>query len=304
MRISVLVTSYGRRPYLERCIGSLLAQGRPPDEIVIVTRSGDADTEAWVGERAAAARGPVHVRHVRVDEPGVLAATRAGLRAVRGDVVAFIDDDAAARQGWLSRIEAWFAREPRLGALGGRDVIEGEPEERADQVGRITWYGRVIGNHEKAFSGSAKVEHLKGVNMSFRRDLLPEPDPHILGNAHHYEMDLCFAVRRLGYDVVYDGDLVVDHFHAAPRTLPAHRRGDPEREFFIHRNRVYVMAKHLGPARRALFLFYSAVFDTGPHWLEALRGSGEVSLPMVVAMYRGKLAGLRAYRRQRRQSSA
>lgn len=299
MRLSVLVTTFGRPAYLGRCIGALLTQERTPDEIVIVTRIGDAETESYVSSVLASHAGPVRLLRARVSEPGVLAANRAGMALVTGDIVSFIDDDAAARPDWLGRIETWFASDSKLGALGGRDVIHterGVVERRTKTVGRIHWYGRIVGNHEKIFEGSAEAEHLKGVNMSYRRELLPEFDPLILGNAHHYETDLCFAVRRRGCRIVFDGDLLVDHYQDAPRTLAGSQPGaERERAYFIHHNRVYVMLKNLGLVRRGVFLLYTLLIDGGIELAGAALGRHGLTPPIVGAMYRGKLAGLRDY---------
>lgn len=307
MKLSVLVTTYRRRAYLERCIGSLLNQQRPPDEIVVVTRVGDEETEEYVSARVAAHDGPVLLRHARVAEPGVLAANRAGMAQITGDIVCFIDDDAAARPDWLGRIESWFASDAKLGALGGRDVIhtaDGVLEQRTRTVGRIYWYGRIVGNHEKIFEGSAEAEHLKGVNMSYRRELVPEFDPLILGNAHHYETDLCFAVRHRGYRIVFDGDLVVDHYQDAPRMLTGNQPGaDAQREYFIHHNRVYVMLKNLGLGRREAFLIYTLLIDGGIDLADAALGRHGMTIPVVRSMYRGKLAGIRDYLRRARGRS-
>src|SRR4029079_17187497 len=136
------------------------------------TRVGDTETEEFVFRICAESNGGIPMRQARVTEPGVLAANRAGMELVTGEIVSFIDDDAAARPDWLRRIERWFASDPKLGAVGGRDVIHtknGKVEKRTKTVGRIFWYGRIVGNHEKVFQGSCYAEHLKGVNMSFRR---------------------------------------------------------------------------------------------------------------------------------------
>ncbi len=297
-RISVLVTTYGRPRYLERCVQSLFDQTRRPDEIVLVTRERDAETESFVLGLLSQDNG-VLMRHGRVSEPGVLAANRVGMALVTGSVVAFLDDDAAARPDWLSRIERWFSENPRLGALGGRDVIHtpsGVKQKSTRTVGRIFWYGRIVGNHEKVFRGVAPAEHLKGVNMSFRRELIGPFDENIVGNAHHYETDLCFAVRKRGFDILFDGDLVVDHYQDAPRHLSGNQPGaDEQREFFIHRNRVYVMMKNLGTARRGAFLVYTFVIDAGSGLGEVMLRKPGINTRTWRAMMRGKVAGLRAF---------
>jgi len=310
LRIGVLVTSYGRAPYLEKCINSLLTQQRPPDEIVIVTREGDTETVAYVTKLMERNHsGPtqpcdVTIRHGIVTEPGVLQANRVGIELITADIVAFLDDDATAYVDWIQRIHDWFAERPLVGAVGGRDIIHKDnpvKHKSTQTVGKITWYGRVIGKHECVFAGSTECDHLKGVNMSFRRSLIGGFDHRIAGNAHHYEMDMCFAVRKQGYTVMFDGDLLVDHYQDAPRHLPGyqqHRASKRDLAFFIHHNRAYVMMKNLSTTRRLLFLAYAFVWDPTT-WLDELVGNRE-DLPAVwFARLRGNAAGLRTYVKSR-----
>src|SRR5207247_11362295 len=51
--------------------------------------------------------------------PGATRARNAGARAARGDVLAFIDDDALPADGWLAALLVPFAN-PRVAAAGGR----------------------------------------------------------------------------------------------------------------------------------------------------------------------------------------
>jgi glycosyltransferase involved in cell wall biosynthesis len=109
---SVIVCAHNEAGYLAACLHSLLAQSRPPDEIIVVN---NASTDA-TGDVAARVPG------VRViDEPrrGLVVAREAGRRAATGDVLAYIDADCRAPLQWLERIERRFARRPDLIALSG-----------------------------------------------------------------------------------------------------------------------------------------------------------------------------------------
>jgi glycosyltransferase involved in cell wall biosynthesis len=74
--ISVIVPTIGRDT-LARCRSALDEQTRPPDEIITV---------------------------MDCDRRGAAWARNEGLRRAKGDLIAFIDDDAIAPSDWLERL--------------------------------------------------------------------------------------------------------------------------------------------------------------------------------------------------------
>ena len=154
------------------------------------------------------------VREVVVTEGGTVTALYAGLAHVSGKLVAIIDDVAVPRFDWLERLEATFD-DDTVGAVGGRDVVHhgGDIEEGwVPVVGRLTWYGKPVGNHHLGIGGARDVDFLKGCNFAFRRDEFKIPMG-LLGSGAQQSQDMasCLEVRRLGSRVVYDPRIVVDH---------------------------------------------------------------------------------------------
>lgn len=102
LTISAIVCAYNEAPFLSACLFSLLAQTRPPDEIIVVN---NASTDA-TGDVARAIPG------VRViDEPvkGLVVARETARRAARGDLLAYVDADCRAPLHWIESIAAPFA---------------------------------------------------------------------------------------------------------------------------------------------------------------------------------------------------
>jgi hypothetical protein len=137
----------------------------------------------------------------------------AAIKLADGDVIAFIDDDAVPRPGWLPRIKKWF-RDPAVGAVGGRDVIPGfQGREPAGEVGAISRWGRLTGNHHLGSGRPRPVKTLKGVNMAVRREALALPvGLRGAGNQPHHEIATCGWARTRGWRLIYDPELLVDHF--------------------------------------------------------------------------------------------
>jgi O-antigen biosynthesis protein len=112
---TVVVATRERAGQLARALDSLLAQDHPRFEIVVVDNAPVTDETRELVERKYAER----VRYVCEPVPGLAAAHNAGLDAVRGEVVAFTDDDVVADPRWLTELTAPLAADAGLGCSTG-----------------------------------------------------------------------------------------------------------------------------------------------------------------------------------------
>ncbi|WGM31830.1 glycosyltransferase family A protein [Brevundimonas sp. NIBR11] len=265
MLISVLVPTYRRPDDLARCLAGLERQTRRADEVVVVHREDDLETRTVLSRFAKT----LPVVAAAVSGPGAVRAYNLGLDTAAGDLVAITDDDAIPHTDWLARIETHFAANETLGAVGGRDVVHEDGVAIAASrsvVGRIQWFGRVIGNHHLGRDGPRPVHVLKGVNMSFRRAAITGRrfDARLRGAGAqvHLEIGLCTAVLKAGWGVVYDPEVRVDHF-------PARRHDDDQRTGFsagaqvdaVH-NETLALLDYLPWARRGLFVLWATIVGT------------------------------------------
>src|SRR5207247_3046342 len=103
---------------------------------------------------------------------------------------------------WIQRIELHFQRDDELGGVGGRDWVHRAAKVEngaAATVGRVRWYGRVIGNHHVGVGEQREVDVLKGANMSYRRAAVQVIgfDEQVRGSGAqvHFELALGLAVK-------------------------------------------------------------------------------------------------------------
>lgn len=304
-RIAVIVPSYRRTSDLARCLASLTAQTRLPDQVLVVARADDTPT--WDVARAAPSSLPITI--VSVQRPGVVAALNAALDLIAADLVAFTDDDAAPRADWLARIESHFAADPTLGGLGGRDWIfqHDRFEDGSEQViGKVSWFGRCIGNHHLGVGPPREVDVLKGVNMTFRAAALAGVrfDDRLRGGGAQVanELGVSLAVKRRGWKLVYDPHVAVDHF-------PSVRHDEDQRNTFsaiairnAAFNETLLLCGHFGWLRRMSFMAWALLI--GHHaspgivqWLRLLRTDASQATLRLSAVLAGRLDGFRAARR-------
>lgn len=279
MRITVIVPSYRRPVELQRCLGAIFSQSRQADEIIVVVRDSDEATR-----KALESRGPEAgaLRTVRVSEPGVVAAMNAGLTQSRCDIVALTDDDASPRADWLARIEAYFLSEPGLGGVGGRDYVHhsGATVEGAEPVvGKVQWFGRVIGNHHLGVGGPREVDVLKGVNCAYRRSAIERMgfETRLRGSGAqvYWEVVLGLSLRKTGWKLIYDPALAVDHYEAARPDETRVGRFDAEFRDLSDAayNEALAVWKHLTPAARPVYALWSLFIGStpSPGLLQAIR---------------------------------
>ena len=112
MQASVVIPTYNRADVVVRAIASALAQTRSPGEIIVVDDGSTDDTAARVPSL-----GDPRVRYIRQDNAGVSAARNAGVRAARGEVVAFLDSDDVWKPGKLEHDLRVLEHHPEVDAV-------------------------------------------------------------------------------------------------------------------------------------------------------------------------------------------
>lgn len=122
-RITVVVTTYNRASIMRRSLESVLTQGRPADEIVVVDDGSTDETRAVVQDAGQGA-----VRYVHQENRGLSAARNRGVEEATGDWVVFLDDDDAAEPGWLDALSRQMGPDVGVVCCGARYVTpDGEP---------------------------------------------------------------------------------------------------------------------------------------------------------------------------------
>ncbi|MGF1568074.1 MAG: glycosyltransferase family 2 protein [Nodosilinea sp.] len=266
MKTTVVVPTFRRPRDLVRCLTALQQQATAPHEVIVVVRADDAETWAALGTFPTAG---LALKPQTVTQPGVVAAMNLGLEAASGDIIAFTDDDAAPHPDWIARLVAHFLQDSAVAGVGGRDLIQ-NPQPwflgRSERVGQLQWHGRLIGNHHNGVGKAREVDILKGVNMSFRRSAIGDLrfDTRLLGTGAqvHFEVVFCLALKRQGWKLIYDPDILVDH-HMSQRFDEDQRyQFNAVAYFNLVHNETVAIAGYLSPLRQLTFLLWSILIGT------------------------------------------
>ena len=126
-----MIPTVGRPRYVVELVRSLLDGDVAPDEVIVVdNRPADPATKQALDRDLA---DEPRVRYLAEPVAGASQARNTGLRAARGDLVAFLDDDVVADRTWLASVhEAWDAV-PGVGAVTGL-ILPTELETHGQQL--------------------------------------------------------------------------------------------------------------------------------------------------------------------------
>jgi len=163
--VSVIVCAYTERRWdeLVAAVGSLAAQSRAALQTVVVS-----DHNPSLCERVRREL-PDVIAVPNREARGLSGARNSGVAAARGDIVAFLDDDAVAAPDWLESLLAPYADANVIGVGGAIEPqwLEGRPRfmpDEFDWVVGCTYRGMPVGR--------GPVRNLIGANMSLRRTVL------------------------------------------------------------------------------------------------------------------------------------
>ncbi len=158
-RCAIIVPTRGRPGYLDVALGSIAPQAAAHETELLVIDDGPDDATRAVAERHGARYvahpGPLGLNHAR----------NTAIGATTAELLAFVDDDVAVRDGWLAALLAADAAEPAdVGVFAGPIHVRIE-DHRFRACGReggpITWL-----DHGDA---DADCHYAWGANLTIRR---------------------------------------------------------------------------------------------------------------------------------------
>ena len=211
---SLVIPSLDRADFLLETVQLFLELRHSQWEILVVDQS---DEKSLSLAELAGANDCLSYYHVA--EKGLPNARNVGIEEAAGDIVAFVDDDVIPGPEFLTaHLDAY--RDETIGGISGRIIDAGTHPRRfpkPNQIGRVR---TMDGRFKRNFHGTAEadVEHARGCNMSFRRDLLRQIggfDLRYGGTSVLEDADTTARIRQLGYRMRFCPQAVVTHLRLA-----------------------------------------------------------------------------------------
>lgn len=284
--VSVVIITRNRAQMLDQCLSALCAQDPAPHQIVVVDSSDGTDSRNVVACYSQADY--IHMDNGRNCMPQ---SRNLGLRECTGDIVAFIDDDSIVHENWLRALHECYS-DSDIGCVGGAVEEPGAQWNKDEPIGKVLSDGALSQNFSSEHTMQMLVDHVKGCNMSFRRDLLCRLggfDPAYCGTNVREETDACLGIGKLGAKAVFCPHAVVTHLRA-PRENVARDLEDPFMCWSTGHNHTYLLLKHY--PRDVLKLRTNYLTGTWRR-IKCLRPDSQLiaRLKLLSADVRGKLSG-------------
>lgn len=218
--VSILFATYRRGNILRKTLASLAALAPSPFvyEILVIDNAGEEATKVLVESY----RDVMPVRYLVETSPGKNSALIAGVKASRGQLLVFSDDDVIVDSQWLNELHDGVQRHPEAALFGGR-ILPDYPENYESLAGDIDfkhWFLRsayVIADWDQ-HEGPIKIEHIWGPNMAVRREVFDAGinfNPNIGPNGSDYvmgsETEFLRRANRAGFQGIYLPEALVYH---------------------------------------------------------------------------------------------
>lgn len=222
-KLSVLICTYNRPELLKKCLASLIdGTTEKPDQVVVVN-GGDERADEVVaraqskgqgvgGQRFAVSGQPssvvgsheIEIKLIKTVNKNLAASRNVGLPHCTGDIVAMTDDDAEVFPDWVTQMKRVHAEHPEAGAVGGL-VLGSATDTLVAKVADVITF--------PSWRAPQYVRTLPGVNISYQREVVERIGAQDETLFRGEDVDYNWRVQKLGYQIYFDPQIKVHHFH-------------------------------------------------------------------------------------------
>ncbi|HMB89840.1 MAG TPA: glycosyltransferase [Rhodothermales bacterium] len=196
-QFSVVICSYNGASTIHECLDAVQRLDYPNFEVIVVDDGSTDDT-------ASIARA-FDVRLIQSANQGLSAARNTGMDAAKGEIIAYLDDDAYPDSHWLTYLASTFMTTEHA-AVGGPNLAPSNDGLVADAVNYAP------GNPIHVLFSDRVAEHIPGCNMAIRIDALQsiggfDSQFNIAGD----DVDVCWRLQQQGWTLGYHPVALVWH---------------------------------------------------------------------------------------------
>jgi len=209
MKVSAVVPIYNGEADLPELIECLRSQTYPPEEVeyLLVDNNSSDGTKNLI--ETAAENSPISIRALSENKiQSSYAARNTGIRAAKGEIIAFTDADCRPEPQWLEKLIEPFNNNSNLGIVAGEIVaLPGKNllEKHADRQETLS---------QKHTLANAFCPYGQTANLAVRREALEKVGlfrPYLTTGG---DADICWRIlRETSYELKLAEEAIVKHRH-------------------------------------------------------------------------------------------
>ncbi len=246
MTIAIVILNWNGKALLAQFLPSIVAHSK--EATIYVADNNSSDTSIEFLE--------THFPEVTIIKNKINGGYAKGyndaLQHIKADVICLINSDIEVTQNWLQPIINTFNQDsntavvqPKILDYKAKDTFEyaGAGGGFIDKFAYPFCKGRIFNSIEKdygQYNSTYPIFWASGACLFIKRNIFLEAgklDEHYF--AHQEEIDLCWRIQNLGYNVIYNGHSTV--YHVGGATLKAQH---PKKTFLNFRNSLFNLVKH------------------------------------------------------------
>lgn len=302
-QLSIAVLNWNGRQHLEEYLPSLYRSYSEPFDLVVIDNGSTDDSVAWLRENH-----PI-VKIIELDQNyGFAGGYNEGIKQIHTPYIALVNSDIRGTDYWADPLMKRMLADDQIGALQpaiGSDLEKDKYEYAGaaggyiDALGLPYCRGRIMDTVEPlgTYTDYQECFWATGCAIVLRRDayqLLGGLDEDFF--AHMEEIDLCWRMKRLGYQIGVDPASTV--YHLGGGTLDYQ---SPRKRFLNFRNNWWMMMKN-EPTSKLLWLIpVRGVLDSIFGFADLLKG--KVTIISVIKGHLAAWRGLSSVRQKRKTMS-
>ncbi len=207
--ISIIIPAYNCEKTIQKCLESLIVQNYPSYEIIIVD-DGSTDSTANI------CAGYETVKLIQTTNGGPSRARNIGVKAAKGDIVAFTDSDCIIHHDWIKELQKGFSSDDVV-SVGGNQISPTDEtpfgkcvQDTFSMLGFATSY-------MKTHTTLTVTSHNPSCNSSYRKSVFEKIGGFDQSLWPGEDVDLDHRLNRLGFTLIRNTKAIVQHYR--PQTL-------------------------------------------------------------------------------------
>lgn len=254
--VSLIIINYNGAGVLEDCLDSVLAQSRPPDDVIVVDNCSQDESRDWLARTTVGSGW----RCLLLDSNlGYAGACNSGIKIARGSLIGVLNNDLVLAPEWL---ESLLRHDQPPWNFWASKILYASRPSHIDSAGDGmavvgSAFKRGHGEATERFQENSEVFGACGAAALFRREVLQEtggfdPDFFLI----YEDADLSMRARLLGHRCLFvAGALVYHRVNASIGALSS------TYVYYGHRNSEYLFWQNMPTSLLLRFLPERLLFN-------------------------------------------